>query len=452
MSEAPLVSALVVGASGMQVDRLATHWASGRASYRDWYLDAIEGWLRAHGDSPHTARVYGAAVSSFFLWMQSVHRDVPPPLVRTTDVEDWAAFLKDGGRVLPSGLTDDAKRALELLRRRGGLTASALAPMALLDVHAAKDVLGALARQKLVVAEPPAHGHVRKANDPDPVYRLAPARSPISPATLAQRLYALQGFFLALIGDGGKRAGHAATGPFADVPVSPVTPVLTRANRAVLAARQTRSDARKTRRNDWEDLKKACWTRDVPDRQRQRDWTLLVALATMGLRVAEVCRLKLGDIEPEGDKRFIVVRRKGGGLDRVLIPQVAWTEIERLHGAYAAADLPLVALAVHRWGNQADIPPTVPLSTSQVQEIFRDLADVVAADTGRPAASVHARLHPHGLRHLYAQALADAGVPLYEIRNLLGHKNIATTDAYLTRAAGKETDHSTVFAGFANRT
>jgi integrase len=392
--------------------------------------------------------------------MQSLHRDVPPPMVRASDVEGWAEFLRAGGRTLPPGLPEDARAALDAVTRHGSATAWTAAPyLARFAAGKAKpahlyaeDVLGALARRKIIVSDPPQHGTVRAASAAPLVYRLPPPHPAPSPATLSQRLYALQSFFLALIGDGGKRAGFSGDGPFSAVPVSPVTPALGRVNRAVLAERAARSDARKTRRHDWEDLKKACWTRGVPEAQAQRDWTLLVCLATMGLRVGELCQVRMRDVEPEGDKRFVTVRRKGGARDRVLVPQVAWTEIERLHGHGTGPNLPLAALAVHRWGNQAAIPPTTPISTSQVQEIFRDLADVVAADTGRPAAQVHARLHPHGLRHLYAQALADAGVPLYEIRNLLGHKNIATTDTYLTRAAGKETDHTSVFAAFANRT
>lgn len=50
----------------------------------------------------------------------------------------------------------------------------------------------------------------------------------------------------------------------------------------------------------------------------------------------------------------------------------------------------------------------------------------LAADAG-----VEKRVHPHGLRHTYAVELDDEGFPLRDIRDLLGHSNVSTTDTYL---------------------
>lgn len=46
-------------------------------------------------------------------------------------------------------------------------------------------------------------------------------------------------------------------------------------------------------------------------------------------------------------------------------------------------------------------------------------------------AGVEKRVHPHGLRHTYAVKLDKEGFPLRDIRDLLGHANVGTTDAYL---------------------
>ena len=40
-------------------------------------------------------------------------------------------------------------------------------------------------------------------------------------------------------------------------------------------------------------------------------------------------------------------------------------------------------------------------------------------------------LHFHDLRHEAASRWLEAGIPLHHVRALLGHSNIATTDAYL---------------------
>ena len=44
----------------------------------------------------------------------------------------------------------------------------------------------------------------------------------------------------------------------------------------------------------------------------------------------------------------------------------------------------------------------------------------------------------HQLRHTFATGLADQGVSVYELRQMLGHSSIQTTSRY-TAAAGQET-------------
>jgi integrase/recombinase XerD len=46
-------------------------------------------------------------------------------------------------------------------------------------------------------------------------------------------------------------------------------------------------------------------------------------------------------------------------------------------------------------------------------------------------AGIEKRVHPHGLRHTFACELADAGMPVTKISELLGHSSIAITDRYL---------------------
>jgi len=44
----------------------------------------------------------------------------------------------------------------------------------------------------------------------------------------------------------------------------------------------------------------------------------------------------------------------------------------------------------------------------------------------------------HGLRHTFATDLANANVSVYELRNLLGHESMATSQRYID-GAGQET-------------
>ncbi|MFD6517110.1 tyrosine-type recombinase/integrase [Rhodococcus sp. NPDC060176] len=46
--------------------------------------------------------------------------------------------------------------------------------------------------------------------------------------------------------------------------------------------------------------------------------------------------------------------------------------------------------------------------------------------------------HRNQLRHTFATGLADQGVSVYELRQMLGHSSIQTTSRY-TAAVGQET-------------
>jgi site-specific recombinase XerD len=57
-----------------------------------------------------------------------------------------------------------------------------------------------------------------------------------------------------------------------------------------------------------------------------------------------------------------------------------------------------------------------------VREALRDAAG---------KAGVQGRVHPHLLRHCYATHMLEAGVPLREIQDLLGHSRLETTMVYM---------------------
>lgn len=63
-----------------------------------------------------------------------------------------------------------------------------------------------------------------------------------------------------------------------------------------------------------------------------------------------------------------------------------------------------------------------PLQPAYVRALLKRLAR---------RAGIARRIHPHGLRHLHARTLDEAGWPLGMIRDQLGHASSATTDSYL---------------------
>ena len=46
------------------------------------------------------------------------------------------------------------------------------------------------------------------------------------------------------------------------------------------------------------------------------------------------------------------------------------------------------------------------------------------------AAGIESSIHFHSLRHSFASNLVQKGVPLYTIKELLGHSSISTTEIY----------------------
>jgi integrase/recombinase XerD len=57
-------------------------------------------------------------------------------------------------------------------------------------------------------------------------------------------------------------------------------------------------------------------------------------------------------------------------------------------------------------------------------------------------AGIEKRVHPHGLRHTFADELRAAGVDMVVISKLLGHSSIAATSRYLDHL----TNHQAVTA------
>ena len=136
-------------------------------------------------------------------------------------------------------------------------------------------------------------------------------------------------------------------------------------------------------------------------------------LATMyagGLRVSEVSNLKVGDID--GTRKVIWIRDGKGNKDRQVM---------------LSAQLREVLAAYFRWKRPTDwlFPggkPDRPISCSSVFQACRKAAR--KAGIAKP-------VHPHSLRHAFATHLLEDGVNLLVIRDLLGHRNLKTTERYL---------------------
>lgn len=155
-------------------------------------------------------------------------------------------------------------------------------------------------------------------------------------------------------------------------------------------------------------------TVDMSKKEGQRNRAILETLYSCGLRVSELCNLKLSELY--FDEGFIKVEGKGSKQRLVPISPRAIKEIkywllDRNLGKIKKGFEDYVFLA--RWGNS--------ISRIMVFHLIKDLAE---------KAGITKNISPHTFRHSFATHLLEGGANLRAIQCMLGHESIATTEIY----------------------
>lgn len=146
-----------------------------------------------------------------------------------------------------------------------------------------------------------------------------------------------------------------------------------------------------------------------------RDKAMLETLYSAGLRVGELCGLKIDDIDL--DEGILTVRGKGRKERLALLGESSrdamrvWLEARQ--GFQAALHKSGVAVFLNKNGG--------PLTVRSVGRILEKYLIQAGLDP---------RTTPHTLRHTFATHLLDAGADIRGVQELLGHKNLATTQIY----------------------
>lgn len=142
-----------------------------------------------------------------------------------------------------------------------------------------------------------------------------------------------------------------------------------------------------------------------------RDFAMLMLLARLGLRAAEVAGLVLEDLDWRAGE--LVVRGKSGRCDRMPLPvDVGEAVTVYLTKARARLECRSVFLSVVA-------PPRPILYTTVSQVVWRQCKRAGLTP-----------VHAHRLRHALATELLDSKVTLPEIAQVLRHRDLATTAVY----------------------
>jgi site-specific recombinase XerD len=139
---------------------------------------------------------------------------------------------------------------------------------------------------------------------------------------------------------------------------------------------------------------------------------LMLAYGT-GLRLSELCHLRVADIDSAPDRMCIRVEQGKGGKDRYvpLAPDVldllrTWWRVGRSRP----------------WLFVAQSDALQPLQPESAQRWYRSAC---------AHAGITKRGGIHTLRHCYATHLLEAGVDLHSLSQWLGHSQVSTTTRYL---------------------
>lgn len=204
-------------------------------------------------------------------------------------------------------------------------------------------------------------------------------------ATVNRRLAALRKFFVWAKGAG--KIAELPTETVRGIPAAPRTP-------KALAKREVDRLIREAERHG-----------------NKRNLAIVLLLRHTGLRVGELCNLRLADVTVSERRGEVLVRGGKGNKDRTVPLN---NDVRRALASYKEVR-PAVADDHLFVGQRGE-----PLRPQGVQQVVAKYA----RRAGLPEVT------PHVLRHTFAKHVLDAGEDLATVQRLLGHERLETTAIY----------------------
>jgi len=178
-----------------------------------------------------------------------------------------------------------------------------------------------------------------------------------------------------------------------------------------------------------------------------RDRALMLMLGQLGLRAQQISRMQRADLDQSGPEPMLTLRGKGGKVRQVAVPPATMESLAQLENklremsrhqrrygrkevaaSLLSPEAPLIPV-VKQWGANAGKSSVAKgIGRSGVAMMLRRRAVQVGI---QPGTAEFKRVHPHGLRHLFAKTAHLAGTPLPVLQAILGHSRGSQTLQYV---------------------
>ena len=156
-----------------------------------------------------------------------------------------------------------------------------------------------------------------------------------------------------------------------------------------------------------------------------RDLLVLELLATTGMRRAEVCNIKLGDIQKTSGKHVVDIVGKGDKHRLIVLTDDIYALIKSYlklrEVTLLDKDLPLIV------SHSTNGDPTKHVNEQTIYRIVKKYAELAGIDPET--------LSPHCFRASFSTlAYNELGMSIEDIRDLMGHSASSTTAIYIKKA------------------
>lgn len=161
---------------------------------------------------------------------------------------------------------------------------------------------------------------------------------------------------------------------------------------------------------------------DYQRKNALRDAAVTELLFATGIRISELCSLKIHDVNLF-DQTILIYGK--GSKERIV--QIGNNDVVHILNEYKNGFLPEIQSCNHFFVNQNG----TALSDQSVRRMINKYTSL---------ASIDLHITPHMFRHTFATSLLEADVDIRYIQEMLGHSSINVTEIYTHVAVAKQRD------------